>query len=155
MSLNPKADTTCTVWSQVKGSVRTFRPQTAGVLRVTTGRAWATFNPSDWAAQPRWSPELDPGDLFVGPGAELPLCAGQNVVLESWPAGSSANTRFEWEAAALSASAHRWQLAVVQPGRELGQGLLQVARALGGLVLGLASYAYVKRGMRAQCKMHA
>lgn len=140
-------------WSQDKGSARTFRPRTAGVLRVTEGRAWATLNPSPWSPQPRWCPVLDAGDFFVGPGADLALQADQAVVIESWPAGTGTCTCLVWEAAAPSARAGYWQQAVRQPARELGQGLAQVARALAHVLIGLAGYAkqlLAGQGNRAQ-----
>jgi len=102
-------------WSQDKGSARTFRPRTAGVLRVTEGRAWATLNPSPWSPQPRWCPVLDAGDIFVGPGADLALQAGQAVVIESWPAGTGTCTCLVWEAAAPSARAGYWQQGAALP----------------------------------------
>lgn len=124
-----------------KGSAQTFYPRTAGILRVSSGRAWITLNASPFSPQPRWCPEIDPGDIFVGPGDELPLRLGQTVVIESWPANSTPFTSLVWEAAAVSSSAVRWQCAVVQPAREVGQGLMQVVRALGRLLLGLAGYS--------------
>lgn len=133
--------TSAFAWTMEKGSARTFSPRTSGVLRVSSGRAWVTLNASPYSPQPRWCPEIDPGDIFVGPGDELPLQRGQKVVIESWPAHSAPLTHLAWEPAAVSASAHRWQGAVVQPARELGQGLLQVARALRRLLLGLAGYS--------------
>lgn len=128
-------------WTMEKGSAQMFSPRTAGVLRVSSGRAWVTLNASPYSPQPRWCPEIDPGDIFVGPGDDLPLRLGQKVVIESWPANSAPLTHLVWEPAAVSARAKRWQGAVVQPARELGQGVIQVVRAFRRLVLGLAGYA--------------
>lgn len=139
---NDKSESTpAFVWTMEKGSAQMFSPRTSGVLRVSSGRAWVTLNASPYSPQPRWCPEIDPGDIFVGPGDDLPLRLGQKVVIESWPANSAPFTRLVWEPAAVSASANRWQGAVVQPARELGQGLIQVVRALRRLVLGLAGYS--------------
>ena len=52
-----------------------------------------------------------------------------------------------WEAMSASQVETRWQDTVVQPARELGQGLKQVAVSLTRLAFGLASYAeYFARG---------
>jgi hypothetical protein len=145
MSTSLTTDVSATTWSQAKGTARTFRAHKAGVLRVTFGRAWATLSNSahtaGWSPQPRWCPELDPGDLFLGPNSALTLRAGQSVVIESWPADRDSGTGFVWEPLAASAGAQRWHVAVVQPTRELGQGLLLVLRALGRLARGLAAYS--------------
>jgi hypothetical protein len=125
-------------WTMEKGSAQIFAPRTAGVLRVSAGCAWVTWNASPYSPQPRWCPEIDPGDISVGSGVDLPLRRGQKVVIESWPANSEPFTLLVWEPAAVSASANLWQGAVVQPARELGQGLIQVARALRRLGLSLA-----------------
>jgi hypothetical protein len=125
-------------WTMEKGSAQIFSPRTDGVLRVSSGSAWVTLNASPYSPQPRGYPEIDPGDIHVGSGADLPLRRGQKVVIESWPANSEPFTRLVWEPAAVSASANHWQGAVVQPARELGQGLIQVVRALRRLVLSLA-----------------
>ena len=139
---NDKCESTpAFAWTMDKGSAQTFSPRTSGVLRVNSGRAWVTLNASPFSPQPRWCPEIDPGDIFVGPGDDLPLRRGQKVVIESWPGNSTPFTRLAWEPAAVSASASRWQCAVVQPARELGQGVLQVVRALHRLTLGLAGYS--------------
>lgn len=140
METNAFATAARTAWSMEKGSARSFRPRSAGVLRVTAGRAWATLTPAGASAQTRWCPELDPGDIFVGPGSALALRAGQTVVIESWPTDRDHCTRLEWEAAAPSPGAVRWQDAVRQPAQELGRSLQQAARAAARLVQGLCGY---------------
>ena len=118
--------------SMARGSARTFRPSTAGVLRVISGRAWATLNPSDSQPQARWCPEMDAGDIFVGPGSGLRLQAGQSVVIESWPVDKDRTTFLEWEATVQSPSPSYWQNSVRLPAHELGLSMVQVVRALLG-----------------------
>ena len=128
-------------WTLEKGHAQTFYANTAGVLRVQYGQVWATLNASPWSPQPRWCPEIDAGDIFVAPGKQLRLAAGQTVVIESWPVGAGTGSQLVWEPVPVSASASRWQQSVVQPARELARGVALVARALTGLVAGLAGYA--------------
>ena len=128
-------------WQLAKGCAVTLRPRTAGVLRVTSGRAWATINPSPWGPRARWNPQDDAGDVFVMPGMNLPLRAGQGVVIESWPAGGAANSTLVWEPVVESALAARWQQAVAEPVRDLGRGFSLVGRAFGRLLMGLGGYA--------------
>ncbi len=141
MQIDLNASSSPAPWQLAKGAVVTLHPRTAGVLRVASGRAWATFNPSPWSPRPRWNPEDDAGDVFVMPGMNLSLRAGQDVVLESWPAGDATESTLVWEAAAEGAHSSRWQQAVVEPLRDLGHGLALVARAFGRLVVGLGGYA--------------
>jgi hypothetical protein len=124
-------------------TAQTFYARSAGVLRVTSGRAWVTLHAVRQSPQPRWCPELDPGDIFVDPGNRLRLRAGQHAVIEAWPADKASATRLVWEPVAPSARALRWQCGVVQPARELAQGVVQVARSIGRLVWGLAAYSEV------------
>jgi hypothetical protein len=152
METNAFAATSRTAWSMDRGTARSFRPGSAGVLRVTSGRAWATLSPAAASPQARWSPELDPGDIFVGPGSALPLRAGQTVVVESWPTDRDNCTCLVWEAAAPSPGALRWQGAVGQPAQELGRSLLQAAAAAARLVRGLSGYFWPARhGAGATC----
>jgi hypothetical protein len=130
-----------TAWTMQSTTAQTFYARSAGVLRVTSGRAWVTLHASRQNPQPRWSPETDPGDIFVGPGKGLALRAGQHAVIESWPADKASATHVEWQPDALSARAARWQCGVAQPAHELGLGMAQMARSLGRLLWGLATYA--------------
>ena len=128
-------------WTMESTTAQSFHARSAGVLRVNSGRAWVTVHETLQSPQPRWCPELDPGDIFVGPGKPLQLRAGQHAVIESWPAEKASATHLVWEPAAPSAHTLRWQCGVVQPARELGLGVAQVARSLGRLLWGLAAYA--------------
>jgi hypothetical protein len=140
MEIVLQASRTRLSWALNKGDARTFRPRTAGVLRVTSGRAWATFNPASPPRQTRWCPAIDAGDFFLGAGTAMALRAGQDLVIESWPADADNATHLQWDATAPSLGARRWHDSVRQPARELGQGLAQVARASSGLAWGLCGY---------------
>jgi hypothetical protein len=89
----------------------------------------------------RYSPVADAGDHFVAPGHDLPLRAGQRVVLESWPAAGEASINLVWEPAAQAQPVSRWQVAVVEPLRDLGQGVVLTLGAVARLLKGIASYA--------------
>ena len=128
-------------WLLARGCAVTYFPREAGVLRVQSGRVWATLNPSPWSPRSRWNPQDDAGDFFVAPGQDLPLRAGQGVVIESWPAGSDASSSLVWEPLRASAKNARWQQAVAEPLRDIGRGLVMVGRAAARLTLGLAGYA--------------
>jgi hypothetical protein len=140
MSFEPQASYSSQSWSLLKGQAQTFIPSSAGVLRVKHGQVWATLNASSWSPQPRWCPEIDAGDVFVMPGHDLSLKAGQRVVIESWPVGDVAGSQLQWEPAAVSQRSQRWQQSVVQPVHELGRGLAVVARAVLQLAAGLVGY---------------
>lgn len=141
MSFESQAAPLTLSWNLDKGSAQTFSPTVAGVLRVQYGQVWATLNASAWSPQPRWCPEIDAGDIFMAPGTDLALAAGQRVVIESWPVGGSDASRLVWEPVTASVSASRWQQSVVQPVHELGRGLALAFRAFARLVAGLAGYS--------------
>lgn len=67
-----------------KGCAMTLRAASKGVLRVTSGRIWAT-------ADARY-----PSDCVLARGAELPVEAGQTVVIESWPVGLEDGSGLVW-----------------------------------------------------------
>lgn len=126
-----------TPWNLPQGRAVTLRPRTAGVLRVVSGRAWATLDVS------RHTPLTESGDHFVALGHDLQLRAGQRVVVEAWPYKGQDGIQLQWVAQPQACLATRFQINVVQPLRDVGQGLGLVARALGRLIAGLASYANV------------
>lgn len=109
-------------WELSRGCVLSLRPRIAGVLRVSAGRAWVTLDVS------RSSPVTDAGDHFVEPGHDLPLRAGQRLVLESWPAAEFDSIKLVWAPQASPARLAYWQATLV-------------GRSLSRLLLGLAHYA--------------
>jgi hypothetical protein len=121
-------------WVLRKGQAVTLCPRGAGVLRVTSGRAWATLDVSSH------TPLLETGDHFVALGHDLRLRAGQRVVVEAWPHKEQEEITLQWVAASGASMASRWQAAVVEPLRDVGHGLALVARASWRLMAGLASY---------------
>lgn len=124
-------------WVLAKGKAVTLRPRTAGVLRVVSGRAWATLDVSSH------TPLLETGDHFVALGHDLQLRAGQRVVVEAWPMKGQDAIELQWVAQPEAGMVTRWQAKVVEPLRDVGHGLALVARAMGRLVAGLAGYANV------------
>jgi hypothetical protein len=122
-------------WVLPKGLAVTLRPRVAGVLRVVSGRAWATLDVS------RHTPLRDAGDHFVALGHDLQLRAGQRVVVEAWPYQGQDGIQLQWVAQPQTCLATRWQTRVVEPARDMGHGLALVVRALGRLLGGLAGYA--------------
>ncbi len=121
-------------WVLPKDRAVTLRPRTAGVLRVVSGRAWATLDVS------RHTPLTESGDHFVALGHDLQLRAGQRVVVEAWPYKGQDGIQLQWVAQPETCLATRWQTNVVEPMRDIGHGLALVARALWRLLGGLAGY---------------
>jgi len=78
-------------WQLSNGSAVTFCPARSGVLRAMDGRAWVTFNVTSA------SPLADAGDHFVAVGRDLPVRAGQRVVIEAWPDEGADSVRLVWE----------------------------------------------------------
>ncbi|MDD5332393.1 MAG: DUF2917 domain-containing protein [Rhodoferax sp.] len=124
-------------WQLAAGRAISLRPRQAGMLRITQGRVWATLD------GPQRGAGNESGDRFLQRGQRLPVGAGQHLVLEPWPDSGEAPVYFEWTpvAAAVTASAARWNAAVIEPLHEAGQAVLMAGSALGRLALGLAGYA--------------
>ena len=61
------------------GQAMTVQVRESGVLRVSQGRLWLTF---DQTASDRCAPA---GDYFLARCESLLISAGQTVVIESWP----------------------------------------------------------------------
>jgi hypothetical protein len=83
-----------------RGEAMTLRAQRPGVLRVTQGRIWATLGQAQAGGTSRRRPcsaaEPRGGDHFVTPQHDLCVAAGQDVVLESWPAADGSSALLEW-----------------------------------------------------------
>lgn len=78
-----------------KGCAMTFRAARPGVLRVTSGRVWATMG------------SQEAGDMVLTTGTELAMPARQDVVVEAWPMGDAATVDVVWESAQATAAAHQ------------------------------------------------
>ncbi len=135
MSTQSPSISPLSTWSLPQGHAVTLKPRTAGVLRVVNGRAWATLEVS------RFSPLSEAGDHFLAMGHDLRLRAGQRVVVEAWAFKGQAGIQLEWVPEPENCMATRWQANVVQPLRDMGQGMTLVAHAMARLLTGLAGYA--------------
>lgn len=83
-----------------RGEAMTLHTPQPGVLRVTQGRIWATLGQAQRGGTSRRLPcgaaEPRGGDHFVTPQHDLCVAAGQDVVLESWPAADGSSALLEW-----------------------------------------------------------
>ncbi len=105
-------------WCLESGRALTLQPRDAGELRVSQGRIWATLD------GPHAGPANQAGDLVLQAGERLALRPGQRVVIESWDPVAQGPACLVWNTrpARLPVSARsgsRWQVAVVQPLRDL------------------------------------
>ena len=77
-------------WTLEAGQAVTLQPRQAGVLHVSQGRLWATFNHA----------ALDPsergGDHFLAGGDSLRLSRKDAVVLEAYDPNRSVAACFTW-----------------------------------------------------------
>ena len=138
-------------WKLEAGRALTLHPRDSGVLRIAHGRVWITMD------GPHHGHANESGDLFLVPGRGLVVQAGQRLVVESSGEERSQSAHFSWDplpqqrAQAVDSAvrrAGRWQMAVVQPVRDLGMALGMAAAALGlagsalgRLALGIAGLA--------------
>ena len=127
-------------WSMVRGKAQILCPETTGLLRVTSGRAWVSSRLATELAPLRWCPEIKPGDILIGPGKGLAVDAKKRVLIESWPVGRSNSTHLIWEDAKTRKSNCRWQDAVVQSASGVVRGAKQFAVALYWIARGQVNY---------------
>jgi hypothetical protein len=80
-------------WKLAPERAVTLRPDSAGLLRVSQGRVWATL------AGPHQGPANDWGDVVLRGGEQLPLQPGQQVVLEVYADAVNEPAYFSWEPA--------------------------------------------------------
>ncbi|MBP7574985.1 MAG: DUF2917 domain-containing protein [Rhodoferax sp.] len=135
-------------WKLASGRAMTLQPREAGVLRINAGQVWATLDGPHTGRANDW------GDLFLTKGQRLNLQPGQRVVIE--PRGDAVNrpAYFEWEPTSVEqgrtvGNASRWQMAVVQPARDMGAALVLVmgaARRLASGLLGYSEFVVAGRG---------
>lgn len=95
MILNIQASQSSAPVQLRKGSALTFRAARPGVLRVTSGRVWATMSPQDTR------------DLVLTAGTEISVPARQDVVVEAWPLCGAASVDMIWESVQNVRSAHQ------------------------------------------------
>jgi hypothetical protein len=131
-------------WPLASGKALGLRASCASVLRIASGRVWATFD------GPHAGAPNDQGDLALGAGEALPVAAGKHLVIEPMDRCAAEPVYFSFDAAPPAsaqetrdacAATTRWQVTVLQPARQFGAATAQALLALGGLLWGLASYA--------------
>lgn len=121
-------------WRLEAGRAIALRPREDGVLRIAHGRVWLTFD------GPHAGPLNDLGDRVLGAGEQLPVRAGQRLVLESSERGAPAFFGWEFAPRFQAARTPRRQ-AVAQSWGELQLGLGLAARSGGRLLSALAGLA--------------
>lgn len=123
-------------WELAPGRALSLQPRAAGVLRIAHGQVWATVG------GPQQGHGNESGDHFLQSGQQLGVRAGQHLVVEPWSKVSQTPAYFDWTPlpTAVTASASRWHLAVIQPLHDLGLALRMAGSALGRLITGLAGY---------------
>ena len=114
----------------MRGKAQFICPETTGLLRVTSGRAWVSLRPATELPPLRWCPEIEPGDILMAPGKGLALDARQRVLIESWPVGTGKSTDLIWEDTKTQQGNDRWQDAVVQSASRIVRSAKQLAVAL-------------------------
>lgn len=116
------------------GQALTLHARQAGVLRITRGRVWLTFNVAEKGIGART------GDHFLSRGESLQLAAGEAVVMEPYGLGHVPSAYYIWEAAAASRPVTLSTSAGVrQPLADLRLALGLALAALGRLARGLAA----------------
>ncbi len=140
-------------WQLPGGQAITLQLREDGLLRVTRGRLWATFD------GPHAGPPNDLGDHFIGPHEQLRVHAGQRLVAEAWTDGAPAC--FMWDPLPIRDSARL--AAVVQPLIDLRLAFVLGVGAAGRLVAGLFGLArelataqprYLGRVRGQECRLH-
>ena len=119
-------------WKLARGRAMTLRPATDGILRVASGRLWATKD------GPHGRTPDDAGDHMLEAGRSMYVRAGERVVVESWMAGAA--SYFGWDPVLQAAPVVRRRLnlgAVRQPLADLRMASRLLLRALGALGTGL------------------
>lgn len=113
------------------GRAVSLHARQAGVLRITRGRIWLTFNLTGHGLSART------GDHFLSRGESLQLAAGETVVMESAGLGTAPSAYYSWASVAGSSDVALpgptgWRASVLEP-------WVDVRRALGRLADGLTA----------------
>jgi Protein of unknown function (DUF2917) len=133
---NFPAPTLSGYWKLEAGHALTLRARQAGVLRITHGRVWLTFDITEKNAGVRT------GDYFLSRGESLNLSAGEVLVMEPYGLGHEPSAYYSWEAVAASlasesAESANWRANVLQPLADLRLALGLTLGASGRLARGL------------------
>ncbi|MEO5659618.1 MAG: DUF2917 domain-containing protein, partial [Polaromonas sp.] len=115
------------------GRAVSLHARQAGVLRITRGRVWLTFNLTNQRLSART------GDHFLSRGESLQLAAGETVVMESSGLGHAPSAYYSWEPGAVSRDlalpvASGWRAGVLEPWLDVRRALRRLA---GGLAAGV------------------
>ena len=86
-------------WKLDASRALSLQARRAGVLRITHGRVWATFDHADQPGSAR------AGDHILSRGESLHLQPGERLVMESFGIGHTPSACFSWEPARASRSA--------------------------------------------------
>lgn len=119
----------------------TLRPREDGVLRISHGRVWVTFD------GPHAGPPNDLGDRVLGAGEQVRVRAGRRVVVESSDPGAAAYFSWDFQAPMQAVRASRAE-AVAQSWSDLQLALVLGVRAgwrLAAAVVQLGAGALVPR----------
>ncbi len=145
MPLFAGTDAVSGCWKLGDGRALTLRPNRPGVLRITHGRVWITFDHAQRDDGVRG------GDHFLRAGDSLQLLPGQALVMESWNVAKNAAAYFSWDPSPVTlglaiverralafARNPQWHTGVLQPLRDLRMAGGLAATASGRLLAGLA-----------------
>ena len=136
-------------WKLAAGQALALHPRTDAQLRVTAGGLWVTLS------QVPQGHLNESGDIFLRQGDTLTVCAGHRVVIETWGDAALSPSYFSWDALACQAqpplrTLGQWQVGVVQPLRDVKEGLALVASALVRLAAGVVRTLWPTRRL-AEC----
>lgn len=136
-------------WKLGAGQALALHPRIDAQLRVATGGLWVTLGHAPQG------PANHSGDIFLQQGDTLTVRAGHRVVIEPWGDIALSPSYFSWDALACDAqpplrALGRWQLGVVQPVRDMGEGFALVASAFVRLAAGLVRALWPTRRL-AEC----
>ncbi|HVZ42360.1 MAG TPA: DUF2917 domain-containing protein [Ramlibacter sp.] len=121
-------------WKLGAGRAVTLQPAEDGLMRVSHGRIWATYD------GPHRGALNDFGDYVVGAGDRLWVRAGQRLVIQSWERQSPAY--FSWDPVVQTRPVREISFApVMQPLADLRLALSIGLRASGKLASGIARIA--------------
>jgi hypothetical protein len=133
-------------WKLGQGQALTLRPVRPGVLQITHGRVWITF---DHACH---DDGVRGGDHVLEAGDSLKLLPGQALVMELWARAQQRAVYFSWDPlppstgvnlstrpATLFAGTAPWRAGVLEPLRDLGGALALAGAALARLAAGLVA----------------
>ena len=103
LSARQRGPAACAVWSLSPGQATTLRPRQDATLQVKEGQLWVTFD------GPHCGRGNQSGDHFLGTGEQLPVRAGQRLVLEPLGRPGTPPARLQWASLAGTQTANARQ----------------------------------------------